>query len=89
MPFEEDYFDPMTRPWLEKYTVRNPKVSAEKIHRLQRTISDYLASSWAGVWQVAAVHGGGSPAMETVAIASNYDFNERKNIVKRLAGIED
>ena len=39
--------------------------------------------------EVAAVHGGGSPAMETVAIANNYDFNERKNIVKRLAGIED
>lgn len=89
MPFEEDYFDPKTRGWLEKYTVRNPQVSAEKIHRLQRTISDYLASSWAGVWQVAAVHGGGSPAMENVAIASNYDFDERKRIVKRLAGIED
>lgn len=89
MPFEEDYFDPKTRGWLEKYTVRNPNVSAEKIHRLQRTISDYLASSWAGVWQVAAVHGGGSPAMEDIAIASNYDFNERKKIVKRLAGIED
>ncbi len=27
--------------------------------------------------------------METVAILSNYDFDERKRIVKRLAGIED
>lgn len=89
MPFEEDYFDPKTGPWLEKYTKRNPKVPVEKIHRLQRTISDYLASSWAGVWQVAAVHGGGSPAMEDVAIASQYDFEARKRIVKRLAGIED
>ena len=89
MPFEEDYFDPTTQAWLEKYTVRNPKVSAEKMHRLQRTISDYLASSWAGVWQVAAVHGGGSPAMENVAITGLYDFEERKRIVKRLAGIED
>jgi aromatic ring hydroxylase len=89
MPFEEDYCDPQTGPWLEKYTVRNPKVSAENIHRLQRTISDYLASAWAGVWQVGAVHGGGSPAMETIAILSNYDFEERKKIVKRLAGIED
>jgi len=89
MPFEEDYYDAKTGPWLAKYTVRNPKVSSEKMHRLQRTISDYLASAWAGVWQVAAVHGGGSPAMETIAIASNYDFEERKRIVKRLAGIED
>jgi aromatic ring hydroxylase len=88
MPFEEDYYDPKTGPWIHKYTMRNPKVSAENMHRLQRTISDYLASSWAGVWQVAGVHGGGSPAMETVAILNNYDFDERKRIVKRLAGIE-
>jgi 4-hydroxyphenylacetate 3-monooxygenase/4-hydroxybutyryl-CoA dehydratase/vinylacetyl-CoA-Delta-isomerase len=89
MPYEEDYYDPKTGPWISKYTMRNPKVSAENMHRLQRTISDYLASSWAGVWQVAAVHGGGSPAMETIAILSNYDFEERKKLVKRLAGIED
>ena len=57
--------------------------------RLQRTLSDYLASSWAGVWQVADVHGGGSPAMETIAILGNYDFDERKRIIKRLAGIDD
>jgi len=89
MPFEEDYYDPKLGPMINKYTMRNPDVSAENIHRLQRTLSDYLASSWAGVWQVADVHGGGSPAMETVAILSNYDFDERKRIVKRLAGIED
>jgi hypothetical protein len=27
--------------------------------------------------------------METIAILNNYDFNERKKIVRRLAGIED
>ena len=59
------------------------------MHRLQRTISDYLASGWAGVWQVAGVHGGGSPIMETLAILNNYDFEERKRIVKRLAGIPE
>jgi 4-hydroxyphenylacetate 3-monooxygenase/4-hydroxybutyryl-CoA dehydratase/vinylacetyl-CoA-Delta-isomerase len=89
MPFEEDYYDSKTGPMIDKYTVRNPNISSENIHRLQRTLADYLASSWAGVWQVADVHGGGSPAMETIAILNNYDFSERKKIVKRLAGIED
>ncbi|UCG83284.1 MAG: aromatic ring hydroxylase [Dehalococcoidia bacterium] len=89
MPFEEDYYHPEIGPLVNKYTVRNPAVSAENIHRLQRTLSDYLASSWAGVWQVADVHGGGSPAMETIAILGNYDFDERKRIIKRLAGIDD
>ena len=59
MPFEEDYFNTKTGPLIHKYTMRNPEVSAENMHRLQRTLSDYLASSWAGVWQVADVHGGG------------------------------
>ena len=89
MPFEADYFDPKIGPLVNKYTMRNPNVSAENMHRLQRTLSDYLASSWAGVWQVADVHGGGSPVMETIAILGNYDFEERKQIIKRLAGIED
>lgn len=89
MPFEEDFYTEEIGPLLNKYIMRNPKVSAENMHRLQRTLSDYLASSWAGVWQVADVHGGGSPAMETIAIMNNYDFQERKDIVKRLAGIKD
>ena len=89
MPLEEDYYHPEIGPLVSKYTMRNPKISSENIHRLQRTLSDYLASSWAGVWLVADVHGGGSPAMETIAILNNYDFDERKKIIKRLAGIED
>ncbi|MFC2018057.1 4-hydroxyphenylacetate 3-hydroxylase N-terminal domain-containing protein [Chloroflexota bacterium] len=89
MPFEEDFYTEEIGPLLNKYIMRNPKVSAENMHRLQRTLSDYLASSWAGVWQVADVHGGGSPAMETIAIMNNYDFQERKDIVKKLAGIRD
>jgi 4-hydroxyphenylacetate 3-monooxygenase/4-hydroxybutyryl-CoA dehydratase/vinylacetyl-CoA-Delta-isomerase len=89
MPFEEDYFHSEMGPLINKYTMRNPDVSAENMHRLQRTLSDYLSSSWAGVWQVADVHGGGSPVMETIAIMSNYDFEERKQVVKRLAGIQD
>jgi len=89
MPFEEDYYDPKMGPLINKYTMRNPEVSAENMHRLQRTLSDYLASGWAGIMQVADVHGGGSPAMETIAILSNYDFEERKKIIKRLAGIQD
>ena len=89
MPLEEEYYEPNIGPLINKYTMRNPKISAENMHRLQRTLSDYLASSWAGVWQVADVHGGGSPAMETIAILNNYDFEERKKIIRLLASIQD
>jgi 4-hydroxyphenylacetate 3-monooxygenase/4-hydroxybutyryl-CoA dehydratase/vinylacetyl-CoA-Delta-isomerase len=89
MPFEEDYFNPETASFINKYTIRSPKTSPENMHRLQRTLSDYLASAWSGTWQVSTVHGGGSPVMETIAILNNYDFDERKKIAKYLAGIED
>ncbi len=52
----------------------------------RRLAGENTYDSWG---MVADVHGGGFPAMETVAILSNYDFDERKRIVKRLAGIED
>ncbi len=89
MPYEEDYLNPQIAPLLNKYIMRNPKVSAENMQRLQRTLSDYLASGWGGVWQVAGVHGGGSPIMETIGILSTYDFEERKKIARRLAGIPE
>jgi len=89
MPYEEDYLNPKTASFVNKYTMRNPKISAENMHRLQRTLSDYLASGWGGVWQVAGVHGGGSPIMETIGILGAYDFEERKRVVRRLAGIPE
>jgi len=39
--------------------------------------------------QYAGVHGGGSPIMEDIAILGTYDIQEKKQIAKFLAGIED
>ena len=87
LPYEEDFLDEKLGPLLHKYIMRNPKIPAEYQHRLFRTLSDYLCSGWGGVWQVAGVHGGGSPIMETIAILGNYDLEERKRVAKELAGI--
>jgi 4-hydroxyphenylacetate 3-monooxygenase/4-hydroxybutyryl-CoA dehydratase/vinylacetyl-CoA-Delta-isomerase len=38
---------------------------------------------------VAGLHGGGSPAMEDVAILKGYDLELRKNMAKYLAGISE
>ena len=40
------------------------------------------------IFQVAGVHGGGSPIMEDIAILGSYDMRKRINIAKHLAGIE-
>ena len=40
------------------------------------------------IFQVAGVHGGGSPIMEDIAILGSYDLKSKINIAKHLAGIE-
>lgn len=89
LPLEGDYHNEKTGPLLAKYIMRNPKIPAEYQQRCFRMIGDYLCSAFGGGWAVAAVHGGGSPIMESIALLANYDLNSRKNIVRRLAGIPE
>lgn len=89
LPPEEDWYNEATRPYLEKYIMRKPGVSAENQHRLFRFISDYSCSAWAGLWQYAGVHGGGSPIMEKIGIRGQYDLDAKIRLVKYLAGIKD
>jgi len=88
LPFEEDFFSGETGELANKYVMRNPKISAENQHRCFRMIENMLVSDMAGVMQVAGLHGGGSPQMETIALMGRYDLEALKNIAKYLAGIE-
>lgn len=48
LPPEDDFMNPETGPYLEKYIKRDPAVPVEKVHRLFRFISDFSCSSMAG-----------------------------------------
>jgi 4-hydroxyphenylacetate 3-monooxygenase/4-hydroxybutyryl-CoA dehydratase/vinylacetyl-CoA-Delta-isomerase len=89
LPFEEDFENPETKRFLEKYIMRKEDVSPDNVQLCFRLLSDMLCSSLGGASAVAGVHGGGSPIMEDIAIAATYDFDEKKRIAKYLAGIED
>lgn len=88
-PYEGDFVNPETKDLLLKYTMRNPKVSPENQAQLWRYVNDVLCSSHGGVGRMGAFHGGGSPVMESIAITSQYDIEERKKLVKSIAGIKD
>ncbi|GAJ07528.1 unnamed protein product, partial [marine sediment metagenome] len=45
------------------------------------------ASSMTAWYQIAGVHGGGSPVMETITLNAEYDYESKKDIVRYLAGI--
>jgi aromatic ring hydroxylase len=88
-PHEKDWVNPETKELLEKYVMRNPNVSAKNAAQFWRYLGDVLCSATGGIMNVGNYHGGGSPVMEQVAITTQYDIEERKKLVKYLAGIED
>ena len=88
LPFEDEFFNKKTAPFLKKYMSRKKGFSAEDIHRCFRAIGDLSCSGFGSVWQFAGVHGGGSPIMETIAILANYNLNEKAEIARFLSGIE-
>jgi len=87
LPYEEDFINKETKPYLDKYMTRNPKVSPDVAHRIWRFVENVGASSMANWYQIAGVHGGGSPIMETIALNIDYDYESRKNLARYLAGI--
>jgi aromatic ring hydroxylase len=88
MPFEEDFMNPETKPYMDKYIVRNPKLSAEESHRIWRFVENVSASAMTSWYQIAGVHGGGSPIMETIALNIDFDYEARRKVARYLAGID-
>jgi len=87
LPYEGDFFNPKTGPLLNKYIKRKADVPAENVHKLWRYMQDTIAGEGTGYMQGAGLHGGGSPIMEIIGLMRDYDLEEKKKIVKRLAGI--
>lgn len=89
LPYEDDFINEKTKPFLDKYMKRNPKISSEDQHRCFRFLENLAASDLAAWYQIAGVHGGGSPIMETITLMAEYDLESRKEIARYLAGIKE
>ena len=87
LPYEEDFYSEKTGKWVNKFIARNPKLSPEVAHRIWRLVENLSASSMSAWYEIAGVHGGGSPVMETISLNANYDYESRKDIARYLAGI--
>lgn len=87
LPFEDDFINEKTAKYLFKYIKRKANVPPENIYRCFKFLEDLGASSMAVWLQIAGVHGGGSPIMETITLMAEYDLEPLKNIAKYHAGI--
>jgi 4-hydroxyphenylacetate 3-monooxygenase/4-hydroxybutyryl-CoA dehydratase/vinylacetyl-CoA-Delta-isomerase len=88
LPFEGSFFSEDVGPLAMKYLQRNPRVKPENILRCFKGIEAFAVSEIGGLLQVAGLHGGGSPAMETITMMMRYDVEKLKNISKYLFGIK-
>jgi len=88
LPFEGSFFSEEVGELAMKYLQRNPRVKPENIYKCFRGIETIAVSELGGLMQVAGIHGGGSPQMETITMMMRYDTEKLKNIAKYLFGIK-
>ncbi|MFX1500321.1 MAG: 4-hydroxyphenylacetate 3-hydroxylase family protein [Promethearchaeota archaeon] len=88
-PHEKDFVNPELKDYLYKYITRNPNISPKNAAQFWRYVGDLYCSATGGIHLFGAYHGGGSPVMENIAITTQYDIESRKEMVKKIAGIDD
>jgi aromatic ring hydroxylase len=87
LPFHEDFKVGENVAYLEQFIRRNPNISSDDAIKIWKFIENLSSSPMAAWYKVAGVHGGGSPIMETIALNIEYDFEDKKNLARYLAGI--
>jgi len=88
LPYLDTFFNEEVGELAMKYMQRNPRVPPENVLKCFKGIESIGCSDIAGLMQVAGLHGGGSPQMETIAMMGRYDIKKLKNIAKYLFGIK-
>lgn len=86
-PYGEDFTNPETRGYLEKYFKANPDIPAEHRFRLIKYIGDMVAGQ-VGDWMLPeSILGSGPPENQMIDIWNGYDLEKRKKITRFNAGI--
>lgn len=88
LPFDADFHAPETKKYLENFIVRNPALPPDVSLKIWKFIENIGASPMSSWYEIAGVHGGGSPIMETIALNLEYDFDEKRRLGRYLAGID-
>lgn len=86
-PFEEEFKNPETRKYIEKYLKANPNVPAEYRLRLFKLIEDMVAGKVGNWMLVESILGSGPPQNQMIDIWNSYDLEKRKRMAMIDAGI--
>jgi 4-hydroxybutyryl-CoA dehydratase/vinylacetyl-CoA-Delta-isomerase len=89
LPSEKDFENPETGPLLRKYLVGRPGASAEMRARVLRLIENMTLGRNAVGYLTESMHGAGSPQAQRIQIARQARLEDKKELARRLAGIEE
>ncbi|MBN1802242.1 MAG: aromatic ring hydroxylase [Candidatus Lokiarchaeota archaeon] len=87
LPFMDTFYNEEVGKLAMKYMQRNPKIPPEDVLKCFKGVENLGCSDFGALTQVAGLHGGGSPQMETIAMAGRYDMEKLKDIARYLFGI--
>jgi len=87
MPFSDDFKSGLCKDQLMRFIVRNANIAPEDSLKIWKLVENVGASPMTAWYEIAGVHGGGSPIMETIALGIEYDYDSRKRLARYLAGI--
>jgi 4-hydroxybutyryl-CoA dehydratase / vinylacetyl-CoA-Delta-isomerase len=88
LPSEKDYRHPVVGVYLEKYLRGVSSVPTEHRMRVMRLIENITLGTAAVGYRTESMHGAGSPQAQRVMIARQANFEQKKELAKKIAGIE-
>lgn len=89
LPSEEDYNNPETRGYIEKYLRANRDAETEERMRMLRLIENLTIGTGANSYLCESVHGAGSPMAQRMTIGRLEDMGEKEQAAKRIAGWDE
>ena len=89
LPSEADFASDETGPLLDKYFRGRPGVPTEWRVRVLRLIENMTLGRNAVGYLTESLHGAGSPQAQRVQIARQMDVEAKKDLARRLAGIDE
>ena len=88
-PSEEDWRNPETQEYIEKYLGGKNGVPTEHRLRIFNLIRDLTASNFGGYNEVLAIHAEGSLEAQKITVYRDYDVERCKAFAKDAANIEE
>lgn len=87
MPSDDDYENPETHDYIQKYLKGPDMYPTEERIRALRLMEDLAGSHYSAMWMTAGVIGAGSPEAQKIGIWGNYDIESKEQNARRLAGL--